>query len=235
MKRPSRPSTPWPAVLALAVLCAIAPAAGAQVVDQRFDPANVNNRIDDPVFQRQMRQTAQSIAENLVGRPANATDQRILNQFDQVQTQALRQIQGAMDRMPNPDAGYGGAGQMDARDIAQLSQSAEGRYVLEQMAAAQRGNAATARYPQQQQPAAQGQSEYERMFRQAYPDGMQGPPPSQYGGQYGNQGGYAPPQSSTGRALGGALIQDITNAAIQRSIGPRVQVQGNPYYPPRKP
>ena len=51
---------------------------------------------------------------------------------------------------------------------------------------------------------------------------MQGP---------GQSRGYSQPQSSTGRALGGALLQDITNAAIQRSIGPRVQVQGNPYYP----
>lgn len=231
MKRSSRPSSPRriasAAALALA-LAAAAPLAGAQRMDQSFDPANVNNRINDPAFQQQMRHSAQAIAENLVGRPANATDQRILGQFDQVQTQALNQIQNAMDRMPQQaGAGYGQP-PLDARAIQQLQQSPEGRYVLEQMMAEQgrtRGNGAPAgQYPQPQYPQAPHGGDYDRKFREAYPDGFPGQ----------GQGGYAPPQSSTGRALGGALLQDITNAAIQRSIGPRVQVQGNPYYAPQQ-
>ncbi|QWP77940.1 hypothetical protein J5226_05915 [Lysobacter sp. K5869] len=254
MKRPSRPSAPrWPAVLALAAACAASPAAGAQVVDQRYDPANVNNRIDNPVFQRQMTRSAQAIAENLVGRPANATDQRILGQFNQLQTQALHQMQNAMDRMPSQGAGaaYGNAQpQLDARSIQQLQQSPEGRYVLEQLAAEQnRARAAGAsqaqpQYQQQYQQAPRApQSEYDRLYQQAYGQAPAQTPPPQYQSgypqqAYGAQGGYAPPQSSVGRSLGGALLQDITNAAIQRSIGPRVQVQGNTYYyqqPPRKP
>ncbi|MEI2432628.1 hypothetical protein RDV84_05530 [Lysobacter yananisis] len=237
MKRPSRPFAPRglaaPALrlLALAVLAAAAPVAGAQV-DQRYDPANVNSRVNNPVFQRQMRQSAQSVAESLVGRSANATDQRILGQFDQVQTQALNQMQNALDRMPQPDPRYGQPGEqeLDERTIQQMQQTPEGRYVLEQvMAERRRGGGvqrypqAQAQYPQQQyQRAPQAQNDYDRLYQQAYPDGMQGP------GQ--SRGGYPQPQSSTGRSLGGALLQDITNAAIQRSIGPRVQVQGNPYY-----
>lgn len=256
MKRPSRPSAPrWPAVLALAAACAAAPVAGAQVVDQRYDPANVNNRIDNPVFQRQMTRSAQAIAENLVGRPANATDQRILGQFNQLQTQALHQMQNAMDRMPSPGAGaaYNAPPQLDARSIQRLQQSPEGRYVLEQIAAEQnRARAAGAYQAQPQQPQYQQQyqqqypqapqSDYDRLYQQAYGQApAQAPPPQYQSGYpqqgYGAQGGYAPPQSSVGRSLGGALLQDITNAAIQRSIGPRVQIQGNPYYqqPHRKP
>lgn len=240
MKRPSRPSAPrWPAVLALAAACVAAPVAGAQAIDQRYDPANVNNRIDSPVFQRQMRSQAQSIAESMIGRPANGTEQQILGQFDQVQTQALRQMQGALDRMPAQGAGaaYGGQPQLDARAIQQLQQSPEGRYVLEQMAGQQRGGVGSGGYPAQyQQQARQPQSDYDRLYQQAYGELPPQAAPQYQGGYpqqgYGAQGGYAPPQSSVGRALGGALLQDITNAAIQRSIGPRVQVQGNPYYVP---
>ncbi|WP_394538656.1 hypothetical protein PRJ39_24070 [Lysobacter enzymogenes] len=236
MKRPSRPFAPRRAaapalkLFALAVLAAAAPVAGAQV-DQRYDPANVNSRINNPVFQRQMRQSAQSVAESLVGRSANATDQRILGQFDQVQSQALNQMQNALDRMPQPDPRYGQPGEqeLDARTIQQMQQTPEGRYVLEQVMAERRRGGGAAQYPQSQAPypqqyqrAPQAQSDYDRLYQQAYPDGLQGP------GQ--SRNGYSQPQSSTGRSLGGALLQDITNAAIQRSIGPRVQVQGNPYY-----
>lgn len=205
----------WPAVLALAVLSAAAPAASAQAVDQRYDPANVNSRLNDPVFQRRMARSARSAAENMVGRPANATELNILGQFDQVQSQALQQIQNTLEQMPGGAVSYAGQEpQLDARTVQTLSQTPEGRMVLEEIRRQENG-----RRLQQAPRGRAPQNDYDRLYQQAYPDGMQGPPPSQY------QNGYAPPQSSTGRALGGALLQDITNAAIQRSIGPRVQVQ----------
>lgn len=213
MQRPLRPfATLWPAVLALAVLSAAAPAASAQAIPQRYDPANVNSQLNDPAFQRRMARAARSTAETLVGRPANATDNRILGQFDQVQSQALQQMQNAFSRMPQDQ-------QVDARALQTLSQTPEGRLVLEQLAAEQR-RAPSSYGAQNRGP----QSEYDQLFQQAYPDGMQGPAPS-----VSSRNGYAP-RSSVGGALGGALLQDITNAAIQRSIGPRVQVQGNTYY-----
>lgn len=204
----------WPAVLALAVLSAAAPVAGAQTVDQRYDPANVNSRLNDPVFQRRMARAARSSAESMVGRPANATELNILGQFDQVQSQALQQIQNTLEQMPGGAVSYAGQEpQLDARTIQTLSQTPEGRMVLEEITRQENSR------KQQRAPRGRASNDYDRLYQQAYPDGMQGPSPSQY------QNGYAPPQSSTGRALGGAVLQDITNAAIQRSLGPRVQVQ----------
>ncbi len=210
MQRPLRPSAPlWPAVLVLAVLSAAAPAASAQAIPQRYDPANVNSQLNNPAFQRRMVRAARSGTQTLADRPA---DNRALGPFDQVQSQALQQMQSTFSRMPQDQ-------QVDARALQTLSQTPEGRLVLEQLAAEQRR--APAAYGAQGRGA---QSEYDQLFQQAYPDGMQGPAPS-----VSSRNGYAP-RSSVGGALGGALLQDITNAAIQRSLGPRVQVQGNTYY-----
>lgn len=236
MKRPipSRRPLPFAAPL-LAALVLAAPALSAQTIDQRYDPANVNN-IANPQFQRQMTQSAQSIAEALVGRPANATDQRILGQFTGQQTQLLQQIQNAANRMPGTDVGaaYGNASATDARTLNELSRTAEGRYVLEQMAREQAasqqqrgGQPQRNGYPRQPQGGyrtdngyyAPQQDNYQPRDGYRSDDGYQ---PSSYQPGYPQQGGHytQPVRSTTGQVLGAAILQDITNAAIQRSIQP---------------
>lgn len=234
MKRPIPSRRPLPlAAPLLAALVLAAPALSAQTIDQRYDPANVNN-IANPQFQRQMTQSAQAIAEGLVGRPANATDQRILSQFTGQQTQLLQQIQNAANRMPGTDAGAAyGNGATDARALNELSRTPEGRYVLEQMArdqaaSQQRGRQAPQNgYPRQQQGGyrtdngyyAPQQDNYQPQGGYRSDDGYQ---PSSYQQGYPQQGGrYTQPvRSTTGQVLGAAILQDITNAAIQRSIQP---------------
>jgi len=195
MKR--QPPSPRLALLSLPLLIAAllaAPAVSTQAIDQRSDPANANyRRIDDPRFQRRMTQSAQSVAESLVGRSANATDQQILGQFTEQQTQLLRQLQNAFDAMPSSGAGAnysnpgrGGNGGLDQRAIDELLSTPEGRYVLEEIT---RGGKPIANPPPQ------NRAPQRRAYPQSYPQPAY--PQQSYPQQgYPQQQGNAYPQNN---------------------------------------
>lgn len=144
----------------LVVLCAAAPAAAQ---DAYLDPANVD-AIASPRAQRQTLQSAQAIAEAVVGRPANSTDQEILRKYAGVQSGFMQQLQNAAGaaaasqyqdgRQDNryDDSNYGrdaygnvydrngfeqsngGFSASELQALTELSRTPEGRRVLQQMA-----------------------------------------------------------------------------------------------------
>lgn len=190
---------PGLATLSVALLAAALPASA------QYDPANVD-AMASPQAQAQMRRSAQAVAESLVGRSANATDQKIISQFADVQAAFMRQMQNAVRTMPQPPQGqapyyYDQSGDNDypgydgyapqpqsgqqglsaaqVQALAELSRTPEGRRVLQQMS----------------------QQGY-------YPGG---------GGQTGAQ--------QPGQVLRDALLQDVLNAASNAATGPAYRIE----------
>jgi len=142
-----------------AALCIAAPAAAQ---DAYLDPANVD-AIASPRAQRQTLQSAQAIAEAVVGRPANSTDQEVLRKYADVQSGFMQQLQNAAGaaaasqyddgRRDNryDDSNYGrdaygnvydrggfeqsngGFSASELQALTELSRTPEGRRVLQQM------------------------------------------------------------------------------------------------------
>lgn len=195
-----RPSRPLLASLFAAGLLALPALACAQ----GYDPARVQS-ISDPRFQNQIMQSSQAVAEALVGRRANATDQEILRKFAGQQSSFLRTVENAARAMPqNGNNGYGngydgrGMSSGDLQAVAELSRTPEGRRVLEQLTNQRYNN---------------GNSGYD----------------SGYNGY--QQGGY--PQNNSQRpaqVLRDALLQDLTNAASNAAYGQPVY-RGNGVHP----
>ncbi len=149
--------------LATVMFAALFAAAPAAAQDAYLDPANVD-AIASPRAQRQTLQSAQAIAEAVVGRPANSTDQEILRKYAGVQSGFMQQLQNAASaatasqyddgRRDNryDDSNYGrdaygnvydrngfeqsngGFSASELQALTQLSRTPEGRRVLEQMA-----------------------------------------------------------------------------------------------------
>lgn len=202
-----RPSRPLLASLFAACLLAVPALAGAQ----GYDPARVQS-ISDPRFQNQIMQSSQAVAEALVGRRANATDQEILRKFAGQQSSFLRTLENAARAMPqNGNNGYGnsydsgngydgrGMSSADLQAIAELSRTPEGRRVLEQLTNQRYNN---------------GNSGYD----------------SGYNG-YQQQGGYPQNnQQKPAQVLRDALLQDLTNAASNAAYGQPVY-RGNSVHP----
>jgi|GEM_PF-5031633 len=202
-----RPSRPLLASLFAACLLAVPALAGAQ----GYDPARVQS-ISDPRLQNQIMQSSQAVAEALVGRRANATDQEILRKFAGPQSSFLRTLENAARAMPqngydgydnryDSGNGYDGRGMSsaDLQAIAELSRTPEGRRVLEQLTNQRYNN---------------GNSGYD----------------SGYNG-YQQQGGY--PQNNPqkpAQVLRDALLQDLTNAASNAAYGQPVY-RGNGVHP----
>ncbi|UJB18668.1 MULTISPECIES: hypothetical protein [Lysobacter] len=231
MKRlPPSPRRKSPALPLLAALILAAPALSAQTIDQRYDPANVNNNmrnIANPQFQRRMTQSAQSVAESLVGRPANATDQRILGQFTEQQTRLLQQMQNAANAMP--DTGAGAAYNRPSTGYSNDMQFAtpEERYLYEERARAREESSRSSYRQNSDYP----QGAYQpNGYRQnnGYP-GNASPYDDYQNNGYPQQGA----RSSTGQALGGAVLLDLTNAAIQRATQPKIIYRQAPPPPHR--
>lgn len=204
-----RPSRPLLASLFAACLLAVPALACAQ---NGYDPARVQS-ISDPRFQNQIMQSSQAVAEALVGRRANSTDQEILRKFAGQQSSFLRTLENAARTMPqNGNNGYGydnrydsgngydgrGMSSGDLQAIAELSRTPEGRRVLEQLTN-QRYNNANSGYD------------------------------SGYNGY--QQGGYPQNnQQKPAQVLRDALLQDLTNAATNAAYGQPVY-RGNGVHP----
>ena len=137
-----RPSRPLFASLFAACLLAVPAMACAQ---NGYDPARVQS-ISDPRFQNQIMQSSQAVAEALVGRRANSTDQEILRKFAGQQSTFLRTLENAARAMPqNGNNGYGYDNRYDSGNgydgrgmssvalpaIAKLSCTLECRYMVE--------------------------------------------------------------------------------------------------------
>lgn len=185
-------------LLAPALAVALAAPAWAQ-----YDPANVD-AMASPQAQQQMRQSAQAVAEAMVGRRANATDQRVLDQYMSQQNALARQLQSAARAGALP-AGYGAAPAYlepgdegyaslpyDGRDgelspsevqaLTRLAQTPEGRRVMQQLS------------------------------QQGYDVGNRG-------GAYGYGSG---PAQKPGRVIGQAFLLDLLNAAHNSALRPKV-------------
>lgn len=199
MQRPSRPLRARRLFAPLAALLLAVPAlAGAQ--QNGYDPARVQS-ISDPRLQNQIMQSSQAVAEALVGRRANATDQEILRKFAGPQSTFLRTLENAARAMPEYGSGYNGNGynggnpnygydngrgmsSADLQAIAELSRTPEGRRVLQQLT-------------------------NQRYNDNAGYDGYQ-------------QGGYSQDgyrQQKPAQVLRDALLQDLTNAASNAAYG----------------
>lgn len=202
-----RPSRPLLASLFAACLLAVPALACAQ--NGGYDPARVQS-ISDPRFQNQIMQSSQAVAEALVGRRANATDQEILRKFAGQQSSFLRTLENAARAMPQNGNGYDnrydsgngydgrGMSSADLQAIAELSRTPEGRRVLEQLTN-QRYNNANSGYD------------------------------SGYNGY--QQGGYPQNnQQKPAQVLRDALLQDLTNAATNAAYGQPVY-RGNGVHP----
>lgn len=187
-------------LLAPALACALAAPAWAQ-----YDPANVD-AMASPQAQQQMRQSAQAVAEAMVGRSANATDRRVLDQYMSQQNALARQLQSAARAGAGAlPAGYGAAPAYvepgdegyaslphDSRDgelspselqaLTRLAQTPEGRRVMQQLS------------------------------QQGYDVGNRG-------GAYGYGSG---PAQKPGRVLGQAFLLDLLNAAHNSALRPKV-------------
>lgn len=204
MQRPSRPLRARRLFAPLAALLLAVPAvAGAQ--HNGYDPARVQS-ISDPRLQNQIMQSSQAVAEALVGRRANATDQEILRKFAGPQSTFLRTLENAARAMPEYGSGYNGNGynggnqnydngsgrgmsSADLQAIAELSRTPEGRRVLQQLT-------------------------NQRYNDNAGYDGYQQGGYSQDG--Y-SQDGYR--QQKPAQVLRDALLQDLTNAASNAAYG----------------
>ncbi|WP_157476792.1 hypothetical protein [Lysobacter sp. Root690] len=204
MLRPSRP-------LLSSLFTACLLAAPALACAQGYDPARVQS-ISDPRFQNQIMQSSQAVAEALVGRRANSTDQEILRKFAGQQSSFLRTLENAARAMPqNGNNGYGnsydsgngydgrGMSSADLQAIAELSRTPEGRRVLEQLTNQRYNNA-----------------------NSGYDSGYNG---------YQQQGGYPQNnQQKPAQVLRDALLQDLTNAASNAAYGQPVY-RGNGVHP----
>jgi hypothetical protein len=158
---PQRQSRPLAAAPLAAVMFAALFAAPALAQSGYIDPANVD-AIASPRAQRQTLQSAQAIAEAVVGRPANATDQEILRKYAGVQSSFMQQLQNAAGAAANQyddgrddrrydDSNYGrdaygnvydrdgfeqsngGFSASELQALTELSRTPEGRRVLERM------------------------------------------------------------------------------------------------------
>ena len=193
MKRP-----PMLSLLAPALACALAAPAWAQ-----YDPANVD-AMASPRAQQQMRQSAQAVAETMVGRRANATDQRVIEQYMSQQGALARQLQSAARAAPQP-SGYGSA-------PAYLGPGDEGYASL----------------PQDGRDGELSPSELQALHRLARtPEGRRVMQElSQQGYDVGNRGGAyhygSGPAQKPGRVLGQAFLLDLLNAAHNSALRPRV-------------
>lgn len=162
-QRQPRPlaATPLAALMFTALMFAAMFAAAPALAQSGYvDPANVD-AIASPRAQRQTLQSAQAMAEAVVGRPANATDQEILRKYAGVQSGFMQQLQNAAgaanqhddgrDERRYDDSHYGrdaygnvydrdgfersngGFSASELQALTELSRTPEGRRVLQQM------------------------------------------------------------------------------------------------------